>query len=249
MLLPTTNSHVWIEVVQLPTFICCVGKKLYEFGSVSLLISLHWEEGSPIVTVSSPIVSLLEGLTYHTNLCSHQITESIEPLHICLNVACLLHVSVQGLHAKTHHMHVTCNVTWELCAVHPQILHVYMCSYIYLCLFWVLDKCLNELLGAYVVQSFLQRQVVWHWHILTRGCRGKTHHFNVSELLCQYQWVITQLLNVDLCLGVDKSFHGYCIYLSQDMLVLVQNTQSLHQGWLHLPHWLSEVLWVSQRSQ
>ena len=37
----TTDGHVRIEVVQLPTFICCVSKKLNEFCSISFLVSLY----------------------------------------------------------------------------------------------------------------------------------------------------------------------------------------------------------------
>lgn len=47
--LHTTNCHVRIKVMQFPTLVCCISKKLDELCSVSLLVSLHAKQRSKLL--------------------------------------------------------------------------------------------------------------------------------------------------------------------------------------------------------
>ncbi len=71
---------------------------------------------------------------------------------------------------------------------------------------------------------------------------GVSHHFYVCELLSENSRVLTDQLDVDLCLGVNQPLHGNHVHLRQNVLVLVQHAQFLHQHRLHLAHGLTQIL-------
>ena len=68
------------------------------------------------------------------------------------------------------------------------------------------------------------------------------YHLNVGELLSQYRWVITHRQNINLCGGVDQSFHRHGVDLCQHMLILVQYAQLLYQSRLQLTNQLPQLL-------
>ncbi len=88
--------------------------------------------------------------TYHTYLRGNEIAESVEPLHIGLNVARLLHVPVQWLHVpgipgngeKERESKVN-SLTGD---------NIILAN---LCLTRILHKGLNKLLGTNVIQTLL----------------------------------------------------------------------------------------------